>query len=383
MSESDQANMKSKDSNCPLRVLHVVGRMNATGAETRLMDMFRNIDREKFRFDFCTLVEGRGFYDSEIASLGGRVLPCHLRRNIFSFLWRFYRLLKKNRFDIVHSHVLTFSGICLTVAKWAGVKKRIAHLRSTSSGKKASFLRHIYHWLTIKLMLHNATNIIGISKHVLRTWFGDNWQDNAKTALVYNGIDTTAYHCKSEPGWLKSEFGIPAEYKTVVHVGRFAPPKNHTKIAEIAAAYLHNCNDTCFILVGDGALRKEIEDLVKLKHLDDKFRFAGARSDVPRILRSADAFLFPSLWEGLGGAVIEAVAAGLSMVVSDLPAIREILDICGSAELLSVDSPDGEWAAALKRALNTPKQSQWLDSVESSPFSVPNAWLRLKEIYEK
>lgn len=370
-------------SNKVLRVLHVVGKMQCGGAETRLVELLKHIDRNKVQFEFCCLVRGEGYYESQIAALGGRIVRCPLGKNIFSFLWRFYRILKHGPYDVVHSHVLTFSGICLTVAKLAGVKKRIAHLRSTSDGKSGGLWRHFYRWLTKYLLVRNSTNIIGISTNVLTTWFGKDWCNNPKFKVVYNGLNTAPFHCEPEPDWLRREFDVPDDYKTILHVGRFAAPKNHTKVVSIAGSYLSENDRACFILVGNGKLRKAIENSVNSKGLGNNFRFAGVRPDVPRIMKSADAMLFPSLWEGLGGVVVEAVAAGLPMVVSDLPSIREIFDVCGHGTTLSVDESDVEWAKALEKAVNTPRQEQWLATVENSCFRIDNFWQSLKKIYEE
>jgi glycosyltransferase involved in cell wall biosynthesis len=120
---------------------------------------------------------------------------------------------------------------------------------------------------------------------------------------------------------------------------------------------------------------------VQQKGINAKVRFAGIRSDTARILKSADALLFPSVSEGLPGVILEAVAAGLPIVASDLPGIREIIEICGSAELLSISAPDTEWAGALGRALEAPRRQNELKELENSPFAVRNAWKKLLAVY--
>lgn len=366
-----------------LRVLHIVGIMNCGGAETRLVELLNHIDRDSIHFDFCALLDGQGYYEPQIVSLGGKVLHCPLGKNVFSFFWRFYRILKQNNYDVVHSHVLLFSGICLMIARLAGVKKRIAHLRSTSDGKKLAYHRHLYQWFAKLLLRWSATKIIGISAHVLTAWFGKTWRSKSKFKVIYNGLNTVPFHCKRNSDWLKSEFNVPNDHKIILHVGRFSLPKNHVKIVSIAESYLAEDSKACFLLVGEGKLKIAIEDSVKSKGMAENFRFAGIRSDVPRIMKSADVFLFPSSWEGLGGVVVEAVAAGLPMVVSDLPAIREIFSICGDGIISPVDTSDAEWAGALLKSAKIPHQGQWLESLENSAFSISNAWHNLKEIYDE
>jgi glycosyltransferase involved in cell wall biosynthesis len=269
----------------------------------------------------------------------------------------------------------------MTLAKWARVKKRVAHFRNVIDPRKISIWDRITRKLTTYLISRNATDIIGITKAVLKNWFGQDWQKKPKIHQIYNGIDVDAFHCDPDPAWLKQEFDIPSEYKTVVHVGTFRPEKNHAKLISIVQEYLVQQGNTSFILVGDGALRPAIEASAKTKGISDRFRFVGVRGDVARIMRSTDAFLFPSKSEGLGNVVLEAVAAGLPMVVSDLEPVREVLEICGFAEVLSVDAPDAEWAGALGRALEAPRRQEELKELENSPFAVHNAWKNLLAVY--
>jgi glycosyltransferase involved in cell wall biosynthesis len=199
--------------------------------------------------------------------------------------------------------------------------------------------------------------------------------------MIYNGIDTAKLHCESDSAWLKEQFQIPAEHKTVVHVGTFRPQKNHARIIGTAKAYLVDNPNTCFVLVGDGALRNDIEELAKQKGINTNVRFAGIRSDTARILKSADALLFPSVSEGLPGVILEAMAAGLPIVAGDLPGIREIIEICGDAKLLPPEATDAQWAQALAKAIDKPRQPQWLDQIENSPFALSNSWRQLLNIY--
>jgi glycosyltransferase EpsF len=375
------AQAASLDKSKLLRVLHIVGRMDRAGLETRLMELLRISRRENVQFTFFATRKGVGWYEQEIKAYGAQVLHLVVGKNLPAFAWRFYRLLKHGKYDVVHSHVLFFSGICLTIARLAGVKKRIDHIRTTWDDRELTLLRRIYRSIARYLVIRNATDILSVSKDALRVWFGESCLENPKFKVIYNGFDSQPFHCESDPNWLRAEFGIPSGYKTILHVGRFEQPKNHAKLVSIAESYLAKHGMTCFILVGDGGLRREIEDSVRAKGLWEKFRFAGVRADVPRITKSADALLFPSVWEGFSGVVVEAVAAGLPMVVSDLPSTKEVFDICGKGELLSIDSPDIEWANALERAVNSPHQEQWLAELEKSVFSLDKAWQNLLSVY--
>jgi glycosyltransferase involved in cell wall biosynthesis len=361
----------------PLKVLHVVTVMDCGGAETRLMELMRHIDREKVQFDFCVHKDRKGYFNDEVRALGGKIVNCGPLKNLPMFCLRFYRMLKLSDYDVVHSHVPTFSAVCMTLAKWAGVKKRIAHFRNVHEAQKNTLVTK----LIKKTVLKNATDIIGITKDLLRTWFGQDWKKNPKMHLVYNGIDTKPFENPPEPEQLKAEFNIPADHKIIVHVGRFHPLKNHVKIVSIAQAFLAENDKACFLLVGDGRLKEQIADLVKSKGLDSKFRFVGVRDDIARIMKASDVLLFPSIWEGLPGVILEAIAAGLPIVASKLAPIIEVLEICGSAQLVPVEAPDEQWAKALSKVSEMPHQTQWLKEIEASPFNIENAWQSLVKIY--
>jgi len=372
------------NNNKAIQVLHIMGRMGRGGAESRLMELLRKLKNSQVHSDICIFSDQIGDYIPEVVNLlDSKVLRCRLSKNIFSFIWRLYRLLKQGRYDVVDSNLLLFSGTCLAVAKWAGIPKRVAHIHNTSDSKTTTLFRRLYRYLMLRSISKNATDIIGVSNAVLKSWFGDDWQDNPKIHMIYNGLDTTAFHCQPDLDWLKHEFDVPSGYKTIIHVGSFVPQKRHSKLVEIAATYLEQYPDTCFILVGAGFLMSGIKELVSKRSLEDKFRFAGLRTDVPKIMKSADALLFPSGWEGLPGVIQEAVAAGLPMVVTDLPGTREVLAVCGRAEILSVDASNDEWAAALKKAVDTPKQTKWLEQVEGSDFAINNALKKLLYVYRK
>lgn len=383
MEETEQLNSNLGNKEKPLRVLHVLAVLDCGGAETRLAELWRNIDREKVHFGFCVHKDWMGYYEPEMLALGSKVFRCGPLKNLPLFSWNFYRLLKNERFDIVHVHVPTFSVVCLAISRLVGTKRRISHFRNMPREREATLYGRVSRRLLAWAVLLNATDIIGISKSVLGFWFGKDWQKKAKIRYIYNGIDLNKFRLPPEPEWFKREFNIPDGCKTVLHVGRFYPQKNHVKLVSIAENYLSRYNNSYFILAGEGPLQKEIEALVRSKGIANKFRFLCVRDDIPRIMRNADVFLFPTLWEGLGGVVIESIAAGLPMVLSDIPPIIEILDICGSAEILPVDAPDDEWADALSRAIAKPHQEQWLEELEKSPLSLENFCQNLLSLYRK
>jgi glycosyltransferase involved in cell wall biosynthesis len=122
---------------------------------------------------------------------------------------------------------------------------------------------------------------------------------------------------------LRSHFDIAEDETILVHVGRFEVQKNHHGLLEIMQKLVAKRPRIRLFLVGDGPLRRQIEAEASAMHLDRHVLFLGIRDDVEQILREADIFVFPSCWEGFGMVVLEANAAGIPVVASDVPGLQE------------------------------------------------------------
>ena len=178
---------------------------------------------------------------------------------------------------------------------------------------------------------------------------------------------------------------IPTDAFVIGHVGRFAPQKNHQFLLKIVAEIAQQEPNTRLLLVGTGSLRSDIEQQLDQLGLTDKVIFAGVRSDVPRLMLGAmDVFLFPSFYEGLGLVLIEAQAAGLPCVISDV--VPEEADVVESLmKRLSLSHSASKWARvvlAQKKASLPIKQFDALSILQKdSPFSIEISAEKLTNIY--
>jgi glycosyltransferase involved in cell wall biosynthesis len=129
----------------------------------------------------------------------------------------------------------------------------------------------------------------------------------------------------------------------VGHVGRFHPQKNHSFLVNVAQRIAARRQDAYFLLIGDGALRETTHNQVRQQGLDDRFVFTGDRTDVPDLLQAMDVFCFPSLYEGLPNALLEAQAVGLPCVVSDR-ITGETTAIESQVSQLPIDLSPDRWA---------------------------------------
>ncbi len=331
-----------------IRVLQVVGRMGYGGAETRLMGLARCVDKSEFYFDFCVFGEEEGGYNQQILEMGFGIVKCPLTWNIAAFCRDFRKILLDGKYDVVHCHNHQFSGLPLRLASKAGVPRRIMHLRTTRDVTQGGIYRFLYRRLMSRWIREYSTHILAVSESAMESFMGPQWRTDRRTEVVYNGIDTRPFEKHYDRSETLSEFNIPGSAKVVIHVGNFGPAKDHETLIRVAAQVVEKEANCHFILVGDGALKSHIQKLVASMKLSDKVRFVGRRGDVPRLLLASDCFLFPSRWEGLPGSVLEAIAAGLPVVASDIGPVREISTV---SELVQVVTP-GDVSSFAKETLD-------------------------------
>ena len=163
------------------------------------------------------------------------------------------------------------------------------------------------------------------------------------------------------------------------HVGNLHAPKNHSFLAAIAACAGRRRPDVRVLCVGGGPLVEQVRTLFEKAGV--RAIFTGPRSDIPRLLRAMDVFVFPSLYEGLPLAVVEAQAAGLPCVVSD-EVTREVDVVPGLIHWLPLAAGAEAWADTALEAARRPAQAVGgLRAMRQSPFSVETSFAEMRSIY--
>ncbi len=331
----------------------------------RLVELMRNLDPERYCFEFCCLSGTDGELASEVRLQGGAVHPLRLRAG---FGARFRHLLRTEGFDAVHSHVHWASGWILRLAARERVEQRICHFRSTWDGREEKLLRRMRNCVLKSWIDRYATDIVGVSEAALSSNIGPGWERDARCQVIYNGIDLSPFAIPAGRAGVRAEFGIAEDATVVIHVGRMDAPKNHERLMRIFARLAALAPGVCLLLVG--ARREPVQSrvfaIMREKSLSGRVVFAGIRSDVPRLLRASDLMIFPSHWEGLPGAVLEASAAGISVLATDLPGIREIERELPEVRTMSLASSDEAWAAAAAALCRRPRSSSSHSFLESS-----------------
>ena len=336
----------------PIQILHVFGCMDRGGAETRTLELMRSLDRSRFRFEFVSLLGSRGDFDDEIAAMGGKV---HYLKLDWIFPLRFMALLLRRHYGVIHSHVHFFSAFLLFLGRIAGVSRRIAHFRSTADGKGNGLVRRIRNRFLKFLLLQTATDIVGVSEASLVISLGPNWAGDERCQVIYSGISKEDFQAEPDRDGVRREFCFPDNSMLVIHVGRQVPEKNHARLMRIFAEIAKRTPQARLLMAGkrENPIEAELTEIAKAHGILERIVFAGVRNDIGRLLAAADVMIFPSLREGLPGAVVEASAAGIPVVASAIPGIAELYVKLPGLICLELAQSDTEWANCAIEAMQS------------------------------
>lgn len=325
------------------RILCIIGTMNAGGAETFLMKIYRGLDKTRYQMDFCIQAEDECFYEDEINALGGRVYRIPPKsKSIKAF--------KKGLFDIIKDHqyryVLRITSnamgfLDLAIAKKAGAEVRA--VRSSNSSDGEGMKKKLAHCVG-KLLYTKYVNVkIAPSDLAAKYTFGEKAYHDGEVSLLHNAVDINTYAFSEQARKeIRDELGLDQETILVGHVGRFMKQKNHAFLLDVFKQIKEQNQKAVLLLVGAGGLEQEIRLKAQTLGIADSVLFAGIRKDIPRVLSAMDVFVFPSFYEGMPNTVIEAQATGLPCVIADT--ITKEADITGLVEYLPLSLSPEEWA---------------------------------------
>ncbi|MGX7025492.1 glycosyltransferase family 1 protein [Vagococcus hydrophili] len=301
----------------PLRVMQIGMTPNQGGLESYIMSMYRSMDREKIQFDFFSFKDEKIAYQAEIENLGGKVYDVgYKRRNILNHYLRFPFFFFKNHpeIDVVHFHKTSLIDIeYIMLSYFSKVPVRIIHSHSSgnmfSSGK---LVKNIEKWNKKKI------NKFVTDKFACSELAGE-WLFNDKNyKVVKNAIKLEKFRFnKNKRVELRNKFKLDDKCLVIGHIGYFTPVKNHEFILEMFKSLLKENENSCLILIGDGILKKNIEDLAIDLDIQNKIKFLGVTDDVSSLLSMMDVFILPSKFEGLPISAVEAQCSGLPTLLSD------------------------------------------------------------------
>lgn len=300
----------------PIRVLQIVGIACNGGVEAVVLNYYRYMDKSKVQFDFVVHKNPAKNFVTEVKKGGGRLYEVTpYNKNIFAFTHEIYRIIKDGNYDIVHSNMNSMSGFPLFAAWLAGAKVRILHNHTTDA--KTEGLRTILKRVLRPFAKMFANRYWACSNLAGEWMYGKKPVQSGKITIIPNAIDLEKFAFNPDKRKLmRQKLGLDGKF-VLGHIGRFVYQKNHSFLIDVFAEVVRVKPEARLMLIGDGELRKTIEEKVVNRGLHDKVLFLGNRNDVADLYNVMDIFLLPSHYEGLPVVGVEAQANGLKCLFSD------------------------------------------------------------------
>ncbi len=363
----------------PIRVLQVSYDMSRGGAETLVMSLYRNMDRTRVQFDFLLHNPARSAYEDEIESLGGRIyrIPRFLGYNKISYDRDLRAFLTEHpEHRIVHVHLMDSASETLRVAKSLG---RVAVSHSHTADVPFSAGELVRRWFR-KDLWKIADHRFACSQAAGR-WL---YRGKADFTVLNNGIDTKSF--RFDPSIREArrrELGVDGSSPLVGTVGRMEDYKNHLRLLEMFRKAADRDPRARLAIVGFGSMEAQIRDRVKDLGLSGKVILTGPRGDVNELLMAFDAFVLPSVYEGLGIALVEAQASGLPCIYTDT--IPTDVDLIPSLlQRTSLSESDDLWAERMLGACSMARDRETCHSlVAAKGYDIETSAKVLQDLYLK
>lgn len=359
----------------PIRILHVLGNTQLGGAESRIMDLYRHLDRNRVQFDFLVHTSREGYFDKEIYELGGQIYRVP-RFRVYNYF--FYKKAMKDFFAVHHDykavqgHITSTASVYLPLAKKAGIPITIAHARSAGVDKGIKGI--LTRWMRRKLS-HKADYLFTCSELAGISVFGEKAVREGKTIFIPNAIDCERFSYDEEVRKeMRAELGLSEKY-VIGHVGRFHYSKNHEYLLHVFAclcARIQNIGrktnrDYALILLGEGSGMDAAKSLAEELGIGNRVYFLGNHGDIYQYYQAMDYFVYPSRFEGLPGTVVEAQTAGLKCVMSDT--ICKEVQVTELVKAKSIQENPDVWAAYIEQTADYQRRS-YLQEMRQAGFDV-------------
>lgn len=360
----------------PIRVLHILQRMEAAGIQTLLMNLYRVIDRNKVQFDFLVQYKEKNFYDDEIEAMGGKIYKLSVREdyNVLKYRKELRKFFAEHKeYKVVHGHMETLSNIWEEEAKRAQIPTVIVHSHIAGFNEK-NLLK-----LLIKEYYRFSYGRYADEWFACSRAAGDFMFPNKDYKVIHNAIDTRKFVYTDAKREMRAKLGLKDEF-VVGHVGRFHPQKNHMFLVNIAEKLEKIIPNMKIMLIGDGDLRSEIEEEIEKKKLNKFFMILGNRQDVNILYSAMDAFVLPSLYEGLPLVGVEAQAAGLNCFFSNT--VTDEVKITDRAHFIQLDAGAQVWAEKIAESKkDNRKREGYADIVAHSGYDIYDLADKLSKFY--
>ncbi len=361
--------MTSSDS--PTRIGFCITDLDPGGAEKAMVQLVTRLDRTEWE-PFVWCLDGPGALVDELADANVPVtcLGAAGARDL-RVVWKLYRQLRRRRPALLQTFLFHANVAGRIAGKAAGVRRIVSGIRVA---EKRSVLPLWIDRTTQRLVDRHVCVSRGVADFSVSAGL-----QRDRILVIPNGVDVERF-AGAEPADL-SEFGVPTESRTVLWVGRLDVQKKPLVLLEAAQIVLDQSEaGTHFLFVGDGPLREGLEREIQTRSLTAYMHVLGWRADVANLMKAADCLVLTSAWEGMPNVILEAMAAGLPVITSDVEGVSELVKHGQTGLRAAVGSPE-EIAALLQQLSADPKLAMELGRASQHFVSEEFTWDRVSKAY--
>ncbi|MFZ1289725.1 MAG: glycosyltransferase family 4 protein [Melioribacteraceae bacterium] len=304
------------------------------GAGKYYLNTIPNFDKSVFDITLC-VVRKEDQLTSIFKSAGIKII--HLNRSKYDprTLLDLIKICKNEKIKLIHTHGYGSDNFGRVIAKILRIPS-IIHAHDNNSNYPT-------HQKIADILLRSYTNkAIAISNSVKESCIAIRKIDTEKLIVLNNGVELEKFQPEENVDFqnIKNQFNINSKVKVIGTVARLRKEKGIEYLIESSPFILKKFPNTVFLIAGDGPLREELENKVEKLNVKSNFIFAGFYLDIPSILSIIDIFVAPSINEGLGLGIIEAMSMGKPIVASNVGGIKEILTNNKSGLLVQSENPE-------------------------------------------
>ncbi|MBV9215236.1 MAG: glycosyltransferase family 4 protein [Acidobacteria bacterium] len=322
------------------RVLQFFGSFNQGGSERQAAALTRSLHEDGTYEVFAATLSNDGVLKRDVDSIGLGDIPefpltSFYNANFVGQVRACANFLRINKIDLVHTHDFYTNVFGIAAASLARVPARIASKRETAG------MRTRAQNVIERIAFGRAHAIVANSDAVRKALISRGVPDE-KIALIYNGIDHTGGQIKRDRDAVRAKFGIPDGGSWVTLVANLRHEvKNIPMLLKAAKIVLEQADDAHFIVAGEGGLRTELEGLAVRRGVAANVHFIGRCDDTPELLAASDICVLTSTAEGFSNSILEYMAAGKPVVVTDVGGAREAVDDGVNGYIVASDDHSG------------------------------------------
>lgn len=313
-----------------LRTLHLINSLDRGNIEKWLLYMLGEIPRNQYEIDFCCKGANVGVFAQVAQHLNAKVICCPLGINQVLFAQQLRPILQAGKYDILHNHLQVYSGLPVWVGNQLGIPT-ITSFHHTFVGTQLPLnrlplirqMRSVYAEISVRYALRHSHLVTGCSQAVIDSFNSQVTKLQKPFCVLKYGVNIPELASTEDRHAFRKSFGWSNNVSIILHVGRFIEQKNHLGLLSIFELVLKQIPSAKLLLIGEGPLHTLIAQHITQRQLSHAVQMLPKCHDVLSIMSKCDLFLLPSLEESFPIVALEANAAGLAVVASNIPVMKE------------------------------------------------------------